>query len=118
MLLLLFQSKFILNPEDPWIDRSLQMHLKNRTRQRRYLLKRSFFDTAADKSTVLRTPPEEVKHMSEADWCKLVDTWSTPEKHVVSLFTKPCHYFNSITYTVANLFILFRSVDGLYESYQ
>ena len=118
MLLLFFQSKFILNLEDPWIVLSLLMHLKNRTKQRRYLLKRSYFNTAADKTMVLRTPPEEVKHMSEADWCKLVDTWSTPEKQVVSLFTKPCHCFNSITCTVANLFILFVSVDGLYESHQ
>ena len=117
MLFLLFQSRFVLNLKDPWTHGSLIMNLKNRTRQRRHFLKSKYFDRVTDKAMVVQTPPMEVEHMSAADWCKLVDNWSTPEKQVVSLFTQPCHFFNSTNWNVANLFILFVSVDVLYESH-
>ena len=86
-------GRFVLNLKDPWVHGSLIMNLKNRTRQRRHFLKSNFFDAVKEKSMVVRTPPHEVGHMSEADWCKLIDNWSTPQKQVVSFFTQPCHQF-------------------------
>ena len=82
MLFHLYQAKFIMDLKDPWIVASLKMHLKNRTKQRRYNLKAVNWDKVKDKTKVIRTPPEEVKHMNEADWCKLVDSWSTVSKQV------------------------------------
>ena len=89
-------GRFVLNLKDPWVHGSLIMNLKNRTRQRRHFLKSNFFDAVQDKSMVVRTPPREVGHMSEADWCKLIDNWSTPQKQVVSFFTQPCHQFYNL----------------------
>ena len=82
MLFLLYQSKFLPNLKDPWIVASLMMNLKNHTRQRRYELRDKYYGKVQDKTKVVRTPPEEVSHMSEADWCNLVDSWSTSAKQV------------------------------------
>ena len=57
-----------------------------------------FFYAVQDKYMVVRTPPCEVGHMSEADWCKLVDNCSTPQKQVVSFFTQSCHQFYNLDY--------------------
>lgn len=116
MLFLSFQTKFNLNLQDPWIHRSLLMNLKNCVRQRRHFLKKRYFDHCQDKTRVARTPPHPVNHMSPADWCKLVDKWSTTQNQVMSLFTQPCHCFNSTIWTIANLLILFVCVGDLYKS--
>ena len=94
------------------------MNLRNRTRQRRYYLKGLYFDKVEDKTKVMRTPPFEVHHMSADEWCSLVDNWSTPQKQVMSLFTQPCYFSSSILWIVANLFILYVCVGGLFESHQ
>ena len=91
MLFLFFQEKFDLDLDDPWIQVSLLMNLMNRTRQRRHYLKAPYFDHAKDKGFVARTPPHVVSHMSEDQWGKLVDKWSTTSSKVASLFTEPCH---------------------------
>ena len=91
MLFLLFQENFDLDLDDPWIQGSLLMNLMNRTRQRRHYLKAAYFDHAEDKAFVARTPPHVVSHMSEDQWGKLVDKWSTTRSKVASLFTEPCH---------------------------
>ena len=116
MLFLSFQSKFNLNLQDPWIHRSLLMNLKNCVRQRRHFLKKTYFNHCQDRAMLARTLPPGVNCMTHAYWCKLVDKWSTTRNEVLSLFTQPCHCFNSIIWTVANLFILFVCVDDLYES--
>ena len=91
MLFLLFQEKFNLDLDDPWIQGSLLMNLMNRTRQRRHYLKATYFDHGEDKAFVARTPPHVVSHMSEDQWGKLVDKWSTTRSKVASFFTEPCH---------------------------
>ena len=113
-----FQAKFILVLNDPSFHLALLMNLKNHTRQRRYYLKSLYFDKVEDKTKVMRTPPFEIHHMSMHEWCILVDSWSTPQKQVMSLFTQPCYFFSSILWIVANMFILYVCVSSLFESHQ
>jgi len=116
MLFLLFQSRFVLNLEDPWIRGSLLMNLKSCVRRRRHFLKRTYFDNCNDKARLARTPPCVVNPMTQAVWLKLVDKWTTTQNQVLSLFTQPCHSFNFIIWTIANLFIPFVCVGDLSES--
>ena len=71
-----------MNINDPTIRASLMLNLKNHTKQRRHDLKGTHWDTCEDKTQVTRKPPKKVKHMNEADWCLLVDSWSTSKKQV------------------------------------
>ena len=71
-----------MDTKDPTIHASLMPNLQNRTQQRHHDLKGTYWDKYEDKTQVTRKTPDEVKHMSDADWCLLVDSWSTSKKQV------------------------------------
>lgn len=83
MLFLLYQSKFIMNVDDPVIKHSLLRNLRDRTKQRRYDLKSEYWDPIKDKSSISRTPPKGLKNMHTVQWCALLDSWSTSAKQVL-----------------------------------
>ena len=70
-------------------------NLKYRTRQRRYNLKKDYWDMVADKSTISWTPPEGLKNTDAVQWGALLDMWSSSQKMSLSLFTKAYNCFNS-----------------------
>ena len=83
MLFLLYQTRFILNTEDPWIKASLMKNLKARTKQRRYDLKAKFWDNVVDKKNISRTPPEDLQNMNAVEWSALLDSWGSSKKQVL-----------------------------------
>ena len=82
MLFLLYQSKFLMNVDDPLIKASLMRNLRDRIRQRRYNLKKDYWDTVADKSTISRTPPEGLKNTDAVQWGALLDMWASSKNQV------------------------------------
>ena len=83
MLFLLYQSKFLMNVDDPLIKHSLMRNLKDRTKQRRHNLKKTYWDEVDDKCTISQTPPEGLKNMDDVQWGALLDMWSTAKNQVL-----------------------------------
>ena len=79
MLFLLFQSKFLINLDDPYIMSSLTMHLQNRTKQRRHSLKKDYWDKVEDKTKILQTCQRGEK-IDNREWKALVASWATTKK--------------------------------------
>ena len=116
MLFLLYQSKFLMNIDDPLIKESLMRNLKDRTRQRRHNLKKEYWDKVGDKSTISWTPSEGLKNMDAVQWGALLDMWSTTKKQVLVSIHSRLQLFQFYKSGLMLMCSYFVCVDRLYES--